>query len=172
MSDSWIPHVAVEPEALAPVREALLALARRDAEQTLAEADADAAAIASDAAREAEEIRSEARAEAAADARARLAAEQARVDRESRAVELRARRAAYDELVGRARAAVRELSEEPGLRDRLATLAHAQLGPTATLVPVPGGGVVAEAGGRRISYLPASLADDAVAELLASREAT
>lgn len=162
--------VAAEPDALAPVREALLTLARRDAQRMIEEADADAAATQAEAARQVEEIRSAARAEAATDSAALLAVERARTNRESRAVELRARRAAYDELVRRAREAVRELSDDPGLQDRLAALARGELGPTATVHRNPDGGVTAQAGGRRVSYPLSALADQAVAELLSSRD--
>ncbi|MFA6577075.1 MAG: hypothetical protein WCS84_16755 [Nocardioides sp.] len=172
MTVSVVPAVAAEPDALAPVRESLLALARRDADRALAAADADAAAILAHAEGAADQIRSAARADAAVDADARLAIEESRINRESRAVELRARRAAYDELVRRAREAMRALSDEPGVREKLAGLARAELDPAATVVHSPVGGVVAEAGGRRISYLLTSLAESAVAELLASREET
>lgn len=172
MSVSFDPAVTAEPDALAPVREALLALARRDAECALSAADADAAEILAQAEGEAEQIRAAARAEATVDANAHLATEESRINRESRAVELRARRAAYDELVRRAREAMRGLADDPGLREKLAGLARAELDAAATVVASPDGGVVAEAGGRRISYLLTSLAEDAVADLLASREAT
>lgn len=163
------PVVVAESEALAPVREALLALARRDAQAVIAEADADASATLAEAARQAEQIRSAAQSEAATAAAALLAVEQARINRESRAVELRARRAAYEELVRRAHEAVRDLSDDPGLLDRLAALARGELGPTATVHRNPDGGVTAQAGGRRVSYPLTALADDAVAELLSSR---
>ena len=173
--------VAAEPDALAPVREALLTLARRDAQRMIEEADADAAATQAEAARQVEEIRSAARAEAATDSAALLAVERARTNRESRAVELRARRAADDELVRPAREAGRvmtillqvlvgELSDDPGLQDRLAALARGELGPTATVHRNPDGGVTAQAGGRRVSYPLSALADQAVAELLSSRD--
>jgi vacuolar-type H+-ATPase subunit E/Vma4 len=167
-----VPAGAAEPDVLAPVREALLALARREAERVLAAADADAAAILAQSDGEAEQIRSAARAEATADAATRLAIEESRINRESRAVELRARRAAYDVLVRRAREAMRGLSDEPGLREKLEGLARAELGATATVVPSPDGGVVAEAGRRRISYPLTALAEIAVGELLALREGT
>lgn len=164
--------VAAESDALAPVREALLGLARRDAQSMIAEADANVAATLADAARQVEQIRSAARSEAAVDAAALLAVERARANREARAVELRARRTAYDELVRRAREAVRELSDDPGVQDRLAGLARGDLGPTATVHPNPDGGVTAHAGERRVTYPLTALADAAVAELLLSRDET
>lgn len=172
MTASSVPSVVAEADALAPVREALLALARRDAERTLADADADADATLARADADAEQVRSVALAEATADAQARLATEVSRINRESRAVELRARRAAYDELVARARDAMQGLSDEPGLRERLEGLARAQLGATASVAAGPGGGVVAESGERRVSYLLTSLAESIAAELLAEREGT
>lgn len=170
MTVSSAPVVAAEPDALAPVREALLTLARRDAQGVIAEADADAAATLAEAVRQVEQIRSAAQAEAATDAAALLATERARINRKSRAVELRARSAAYDELVRSARKAVRGLSDDPSLQDRLAALAREELGPTATVLPNPDGGVIAQAGLRRVSYPLTALADQAVAELLSSRD--
>lgn len=170
MTVSAVATLTAEPDALAPVREALLALARRDAARVLTAADADAATIMSHAEEVAEQIRSAAQAEATVDARTRLALEESRINREARAVELRAHRAAYDELVRRAREAMRDLSDVPGLREKLAGLARAELDAAATVVQNPDGGVVAEAGGRRVSYLLTTLAEDAVADLLASRE--
>lgn len=172
MTRSPAPSVTSEADVLAPVRDALLALARRDAERTLAEADADAAVTLARAEADAEQVRSVALAEATADAQARVGAELSRINRESRAVELRARRAAYHELVARASEAMQGLSDEPGLRERLEALAHAELGASASVAADPGGGVVAESGERRVSYLLTSLAESVVAELLAEREGT
>lgn len=164
--------VSLELDALAPVREALLRLARRDSARVLARADADVAATLAEADREVEQITATARAEGAADASELVAAERARADRASRAVALRARRAAYDALVRRAHEAVRALAEEPDVRDRLVGLARARLGAAASVRSTPDGGVVAELDGRRVSYELVAMADRAVAELLADREAT
>lgn len=167
-----VPPAAAEPDTLGPVRDALLGLAHRDARRVLDAADADAAGTLAQAGREAEQIRAAARAEATADARTRLAAEESRINRDARAVELQARRAAYDELVRRAHVAVRALSDEPGLRQQLEGLARAELGADATMTASPDGGLVAELGGRRVSYLLSALAERAVSELLAGRDAT
>jgi vacuolar-type H+-ATPase subunit E/Vma4 len=162
-----LPVAPKDSDALGPVRAALLALAARDAERMLAAADADAAATLAVADAEAETIRARARSEAETDAAAFLATEQARAHRLARSVELRARRAAYDDLVHRVHEAVRELSEETA--PTLTALARSELGPEVTVTGSPDGGVVAEAGGRRVSYTLTALADRAVADLLASR---
>lgn len=170
MTVSSAPVVVVaESEALGPVRQALLALARRDARAVVAEAEADASATLAEAARQAEQIRADARSEAATDAAALLAAERSRINREARATELRARREAYDDLVRRAREAARGLSDEPGVQDRLLALAREDLGPVATVLPSPDGGVIARLGARQVSYSLTALADEAVADLLSSR---
>jgi vacuolar-type H+-ATPase subunit E/Vma4 len=170
MTVSAVPVVPVETDALAPVREALLGLARRDADRVLAVADADARSTLARAAGEVEQITTTARAEAAYDAAELMAAERARAGRESRAVELRAQRAAYDALVRRAQEAVRALADEADVHERLAGLARARLGADAVVLRTPDGGVTAELGGRRISFDLAALADQAVADLLADRE--
>jgi hypothetical protein len=154
------------------VRAALLALAKRDADRVLAAADADVAATLAEGEAEAGQIESAARAAAETDAATLLAVEQARANRRARTMELQARRVAYDELVRRARDAVRDLSGEPGLMDRLTRLARSELGADATVVDSPDGGIVAEAGGRRVSYALTALAEQAVTDLLTARKGT
>ena len=164
------PPAGIDSTELAPVRRALLDLARRDAARTLALADADAAAVLRRADDEVERLRKAARAEAAEDAAQLLAREKARHDREARATELRARGAAYEALVRRTRAAVRALAREPGLRDGLVAQARADLGPYAS-VHDDEAGVVVELDGRRVVYALDALADEAVARLVSEREA-
>ena len=82
---------------------------------------------------EVRQLTAAARTQAADDAADLLARQQSRHDREARAVELRARRAAYDELVRRAHLAVDELAREPAVHERLVGLARAALGPEASV---------------------------------------
>lgn len=147
---------------LAPVREALLTRARADADRTLADADADVAAILARAQSEADAIRAEARAQGESDAAAVLAAERARVRRRSRAVVLAAQREAYDELRARVLQALAALRDDPAYgpwRDRLADHARTVLGADAVVSEPAEGGVLAEANGRRTLYSLAELAD-------------
>jgi len=167
------PQHAPVTDPLAPVRAALLARARRDAQRLLTAAVEDAAAVLDAAGDEVLRIRDQAHAEATEYVASVLASQRARARREARTIVLRAQRAAYDQLLRRAREAVRQLRDDPGypaLLDRLAAMARAELGPDATVREHAHGGVVAEAGGRRISFTLPALADRALAELLASRE--
>lgn len=161
---------AVGTDELAPLRAALLDLARSEAARTLAAADTDASGVLARAEEEGRQITAAAKAEAADDAARLLARQQARRDREARSVELRARRAAYDELVRRAHLAVDALAREPLVHDRLVHLARAALGPGAVVHDDGNGGVVAELDGRRAEYSLRALADEAVAGLLAEQE--
>jgi hypothetical protein len=157
-------------EELAPLRTALVELARADEARVLAAADADAADTLARADQEVRQLTAAARTQAADDAADLLARLQSRHDREARAVELRARRAAYDELVRRAHLAADQLAREPAVHDRLVGLARAALGPEASVRDDGDGGVVAELAGRRVEYSLRALADEAVAALLADRE--
>jgi vacuolar-type H+-ATPase subunit H len=150
------------PAALAPVRAALLARARRDAEDRLARADEDVAGQLADARAEAARITAEARAQGERDAAVVLSAERTRARRQARAVVLHAQRDAYEELRRRCRAAARGLVGGAGHRDRLDRLraiARADLGAQALLEEHPDGGVTAAVPGRRAHYTPDALAD-------------
>lgn len=164
------PHAVVDATELAPVREALLGIARDDAGAALAEADREAAELLASADAEAAELLGRARARSAEDAAELVAAEHSRMLRESRSFELAARRSAYDALVAAAVAAVRaRLADDPEVLAALTARAHAELGPDATVTSSPDGGLVAEADGRRMGLPLAALAERAVTELLASR---
>jgi hypothetical protein len=159
--------------ALAPVREALLATARREAAQVRAEAEM-AAAQTLDAARgRARELLSEAREQGAQDAAADLARRRTHARREAHALILAARRDEYDGLRSAAREAAAGLVGEPGYpvaRQRLAGAARRRLGSGATVVDAPGGGVLAEVAGRRLDYSLATLVDGAVDAVAAEEE--
>lgn len=150
---SVAPTVATVPaEPLAPVREALLADARGDADRIFAEADADVEAVRRRTAEECDRIRREARSRGAADAEEMAAAERARARRQARAVVLRARGRAYDGLRRQVRDAAVALAgsaDYPELRARLVEQARALVGDSARVSETADGTVVAEDGGRR-----------------------
>ncbi len=112
----------------------------------------------------------EARAEGAAAAEARARAERAGARRRARETVLAAKGEAYAELRRRARAAARALGEDPELIARLTELAGARAGVGATVARQPGGGVIAEAAGRRVDATMETLADQAVDALGAEVE--
>ena len=152
-------------DPLAPVRDALLERARRDADAMLRAADADAAAVLATARDQAAAIHEEARSRGRADAAAVLAAERARGAREARAVVLGARRAAHDALRAAGREAVGTLRDDPGypaFLDALRRRIAAELGPEAVVTEHPRGGLVGECDGRRVEYTLDCLADTVV----------
>lgn len=155
--------------ALEPVRSALLRRARADAARTRAAAEADAARVRAAAEAKAAEILARARAGGAADAAELRDAQRARTRRAVRALELAAQRDAHDDLRTAAAAAVRErLRDRPGdaaLRESLVVVAHRLLGPHAVVTDAAGGGIVAEAGGRRVDLTLDALTARAVDRL-------
>jgi hypothetical protein len=164
-------HAVVDASELSPVREALLRIARDDAAAALAEADGEAAELLASADDEAAALLDRARARSAEDVAGLAAAEHSRGLREARSLELGARGAAYDALVAAAVAAVRaRLADDPQVLAALTVRAHAELGAEATVTRCPEGGLVAEAGGRRMGLPLAALVERAVADLLASRD--
>lgn len=156
--------VTDRPAALRPVREALLARARADAAAALAAADAEAARLLDTARDEAAAVLARAREDGERDAAQEAARRRSSARREARAVVLGAQRHAFDELHRRARAAVHAVREDPrypDLLDRLRERAARELGPDARIRPFPGGGLVAEAPGRRLDLRLEALADEA-----------
>lgn len=148
---------------LEPLVRALRGRADRDAAEQLAHADADAAAALADARARADEVLAKARSAGEQDAAAMLAAERARAEREARAVLLAAQQDAYEAARSAVRAAVRGLRDDPAypaLIDALRDRATRELGPGATTTELPGGGIEARAGGRRVEYSLDGLADD------------
>jgi hypothetical protein len=155
---------------LKPVRDALLRMARADADAVLARADLEVADLLAQADAEAQATLDRARTQAAEDRAVLVAAERSRVLGEARSVELRARRAAYDALVAAATDAVRAReAADPQVVAVLSERARRELGPDATLTLLPDGGLIAEAGGRRLCLPLSSLVEGAVADLLTSR---
>lgn len=150
-------------DPLAPLVATLLERANREATEVLASADSDAAATLADARAEAQALLAEARAKGEADAADVLAGERARAEREARAVLLAAQRAAHEHAREAARQAVNDLRDDPvypqlitALRER----AEHELGPGATILDLPKGGIEALLGDRRLEFALDGLADD------------
>lgn len=151
--------------ALAPLEERLLADARAAASGIMAEAREKAEAIVAEAEEEAAGIRGAAVAAGEEAARSEVALRSARVRRQAHETVLAAR----NELRLEVRRAVRErasaLVEDPrypDLLERLRERARAALGPDAVLTEAPEGGLVAEAGSRRLDLSLPTLADAAL----------
>jgi vacuolar-type H+-ATPase subunit E/Vma4 len=159
---------------LAPVREALLARARGDAERVRAEANADAEAMLAQAHEQAEAVLAEARSRGASEGVVVATAARARTRRRARGLLLAAQREAYETLRRRSRDAVRAVRDDPAhpeLRQRLEGLTRELAGPDATIIETSDGGMVAEASGRRVECSLDRLADRAVETLGADVEA-
>lgn len=167
------PRAGLVSEAdLVPVRRALLRLARAEAAARRAEARRRAAALVGDAQAEAEQARLSAR--ASAEAEAAIVVDEAcrRVQRGARTRDLDARRRAYEQLLARARAAVREaVADDEQVQAALEVLAHEQLGAGAVVTRLPdGGGVVASVDNRRVDYSIDALVEQEAAVVQAERE--
>jgi vacuolar-type H+-ATPase subunit E/Vma4 len=159
---------------LDPVREALLAQARRDADVLVQQAADRAEARVAEAEGEIEAQILRARAEGESAAELEAATELARAGRRARAHVLGAQRAVYDDVRRRAHDTARELRSSPGypeLVERLASRARAELGPEAEIErDPPAGGVLARAGNRRLDYTLPVLTELALAEHAADIE--
>ncbi|MGW3108960.1 hypothetical protein [Streptomyces sp. NPDC001100] len=157
-------RTSLPPEAdaaLDPVRTHLLRAARAEAEALLAEADAHAAVVLADAEGQAAAILADARRLGEADAATARDAARTRSRRAARARELAARRACWEELGRLVVTGVEDLRRTdsyPVLRARLTAHVRDVLGPDARVTEAHGGGVVGEAGGRRIDCSLAAFA--------------
>lgn len=154
---------------LAAFRAARLAMVSGEADRLLADTDASVASLLADARREAEAILAQARADGIAEAERQMATAQALGQRSARRIVLAARSEAYQSLCEQARVAalgLRGTSDYPRLLDRLERLARERLGEDAVIErdPPDGGGVIAEARGRRVDYSLASLVERALRE--------
>ncbi|HZD01969.1 MAG TPA: hypothetical protein VFA46_17785 [Actinomycetes bacterium] len=152
-------------DALAPVRGFLLARARAEADRLRVEATTQADALLAEARQHAAGILDAAREQGERDGEQVAAAVQAQARRRARSLLLAAQRQAYQALRQRGRAAARALRKErdyPALRERLARTARQLVGPDAAVTEAPGGGVVAQAPGRRVDCALGTLADRAV----------
>jgi vacuolar-type H+-ATPase subunit H len=155
-------------QALTPVRDWLLADARREGDAERAAAGTDAEARLDAARSEAAQIVEAARAEGEALGAESAARELARSRREARSVVLGVQAELATMLRDRARSAVAELGagpEGPALRAHLDTRARGMLGPSAVVGESAGGGRVAVAGSRRVDLSWQALADAALARL-------
>lgn len=152
--------------ALEPLRAALIARARADADRLCTDAETAGRELLAGAGEEAEALLAKARAQGETDAAAMFASEMDRARRSARGVVLAAQRAAYNELRQRALTAVRGLLSDPARRARLATVLRSQLGDQAVIHEHPDGGIVAETSdGRSVDASIEKLVDNAVAEL-------
>jgi len=151
------------------VRDALLADARRQAEDLLAAAEHAAMTVVAAARDEAERMMAGARSDGEAEARRVAAIEGARARRQFREQVLSARRAAYERLRVESRRTAIDLRHDPryaDLVDGLTRVARRQLGDEAAVrVDERAGGVVATAGSRSVDYRLDVVADRCVAAL-------
>jgi vacuolar-type H+-ATPase subunit E/Vma4 len=139
--------------ALAPVRGSLLTAARQQAADIRRSAGEQALALMEAARHEADRICSAAAEEGAATARSQAALRSARVRREAHEMVLTRRNALRLALRRQIRESTMELRSDlryPRLLARMIEQSHALLGPDATVAESPEGGVVAEAGSRRL----------------------
>jgi vacuolar-type H+-ATPase subunit E/Vma4 len=153
---------------LDPLVAALVDRAGRDAAEVLATAGAEAQEVLRGARAEADALLAEARSQGAADAAVLLAAERSRAERTARGIVLAAQQAAHESARQAARVAVSQLRHDPAypaLVDALRARAHRELGPDVQVSEPAGGGLVAEAGGRRLEFVLADLADDLLESL-------
>jgi vacuolar-type H+-ATPase subunit E/Vma4 len=159
--------------AVEPVRSALLATALSDADAVRARArgEADAVVVAAEA--QAAQLTAEARRQGGAEATAAAAAATAAARRQAHRAVLAARARAYRTLREQARVAVAGMAAEPGytaLRQRLTAAVHRILGPDARVRDSGDGGLVGEAGTRRVDLSLAGFADRAVDAVAAQEE--
>lgn len=150
-------------EALAPLVSALLERARRDAHAALDRADEDALGVVAQARAEADTLLMDARAKGAADGAAVSASQRLRAERQARALVLAAESEAREDLRTAAREGVAGLRSDPRYPEMIQSLrarATRELGPGATVTELEGGGILAEAGSRRVEYSLLALAED------------
>ena len=148
--------------ALAPLRARLLDDARATASGILAEAREKADALEAEAEEEAAGIRATAAAAGVETARSEVALRAARVRRQAHERVLAAQSDLRLEVHRRVRERAMALVEDPrypALLERLRAQARASLGPGAVLTESPDGGLVAEAGSRRLDLTLRTLAD-------------
>jgi hypothetical protein len=139
--------------ALAPVRGSLLAAARLEAADIRRDAGEQALALVEAARRNADQIRSAAAEDGADTARSQSVLRSARVRREAHETVLTRRNTLWLALqrhVRQSAAGLRSDQRYPRLLALLIEQSHALLGPEAIVAESPDGGVIAEAGSRRL----------------------
>lgn len=155
-------------DPLAVVRAAVLARAASDAQRVLQDADEEVADRLAEAADRLAKSLAVAAATTKRDADAIVDEARAGARRQTRAIVLAAQQSALEQLRSQSRAAVRGLRADPGypaLVARLTAVARERLGRSAGVREQPNGGVLAEAGGRRLSLTLDSAADRALDSL-------
>jgi vacuolar-type H+-ATPase subunit E/Vma4 len=156
--------------ALAPVRESLLAAAGGIAADIRADAHEQVQALLDAATSEADSIRADAIANGEAAARSEAALRSARARREASEVVLARRNALRLELqrqVHESALALRTDPRYPVLLARLKEHGRALLGADATITEGPDGGVIAEAGSRRLNLSLPTLASETLESMMA-----
>ncbi len=147
-------------EPLRPLRAALLATARDDAERSVRAAEAAAGDRVAEARTRADALLAEARARGAAEAATMVATEAAAAQRAARRVVLTAQREVYERLRKAGGAAVRDLLTDDDTRTRLAATLRSRLGGDAEVAATPDGGLRATApDGRAVDASVATLVD-------------
>jgi vacuolar-type H+-ATPase subunit E/Vma4 len=139
--------------ALEPVRRSLREAAQAQAAQIQDEAEKQARIILAGARKEADQIRQAAAAEGEATARSDAALRSARVRRQAHERVLAQQESLHSDLVRQvteAALALRTAPQYPLLIEQLTKRSHTILGPDATVVESPDGGVIAEKDSRRL----------------------
>jgi vacuolar-type H+-ATPase subunit E/Vma4 len=139
--------------ALAPVRESLLTAAQQEAADIRKDSDEQALALIDAARREADRIRAAAAEEGTRTARSQAALRSARARRTAHETVLTRQNTLRLDLLRQVRESAVQLRADPSYPRLLAQLtaqSHALLGPQATVAESRQGGVVAEAGSRRL----------------------
>lgn len=156
--------------SLEPVRRAVVAAARRDAERATAGAAQEAERTRHRAVEAARRISDQARVGGRSDGDREVAGTRHRARTEARQRRLTAQRDAYLGLRARVLtrlSALQDGASYPGLREGLTARARAVLGPSAVVVDAPGGGIVATTEDRSLDLsFPALL--DAVLDAMGS----
>jgi vacuolar-type H+-ATPase subunit E/Vma4 len=156
--------------ALEPLKSELLRRAQAVVAERLEQAAAEDAATIAAAEREATLIVEQARQEGVSEATVWLAAQRARSRRQARALILRARAEALEQLRRQCTAAVARLISEPDyprLRERLVENIRAQLGEQAVISEAATGGIMAIAPGRQLDCSFGTLVEQLLTERVA-----
>jgi hypothetical protein len=153
-------------DPLEPLRSALVRQAHHDADMVTAAAEEQGRQSVAAAQAEAAALVEQAKTQGESAARALQSHERARLRRAHRGVVLAAERAAYDELTRRACSAVQELLADGENRARLTVLLKRRLGTGASVSDLPDGGLHAEdLEGRSVDAAVSTLVDDALSRL-------
>ena len=151
---------------LAPLRAALLLRARAAAADIFDAAAADRSSVVAAALGEVDLLLSQAREQGRVDGEELLATERAAARASDRARLLAAQRKVYEALRHAARQRVRDLLDEPGMRDRLAAAMAERLGTGAVVIDTSDGGLTGRTpDGRSIDASVSALIDSALSQL-------